>query len=299
MDIKLQQTIRLDYLSDPRLQERKIRLALLRLDLIHPLISGNKWFKLKENLKLAIAEKAASVLTFGGAYSNHLIATAAATKAAGLHSIGVVRGWHGAAQENPTLEACRALDMQLKFISREEYREKDSAAFQERIGREFPRSFVIPEGGNNAAGISGAAEIASYLPAEASHVALAVGTGTTMAGMALALPQKVPLLGFCALKNGEYLKNKLHQLIDHPYWELFTDAHEGGFAKHNTALISWMNLFYEQQQIPLDFVYTAKMMKRMFTLIESDYFPSGSHIICIHTGGLQGNSSIAQHLCYS
>lgn len=289
----------ISYLQDIRLQERQLKIGLLRLDQVHPVISGNKWFKLKENLRAAQTIKATTLLTFGGAYSNHLVATAAAAQAAGLKAIGLVRGWHGQARTTPTLEACRGYGMELQFLSREAYRLKTLPENLDALKKTFTDTYIIPEGGNNQAGIQGTAGIARWIPAAATHVAVAVGTGTTFIGMAQAVQQDIRLLGFTAMKGGDYLKEHIAPQLPPINWQLVTDGHEGGFGKHNPELIAFMNDFYRVQGIPLDFVYTGKMMKRIFRLIDEGFFPENSHLICIHTGGLQGNQSISGHLAFS
>lgn len=288
----------ISYLQDPMLQDHKVQIGLLRLDQLHPVISGNKWFKLKENLREAQLQGASGILTFGGAYSNHLIATAAAAKAMGLRSIGMVRGWHGQAKATSTLQSCREYGMTLHFLDREAYRLKALPENLEALKKSFPDTYILPEGGNNQAGISGAASIAQWIPEAATHVGVAVGTGTTLIGIGQALASDVKLLGFTAMKGGSYLEAYIASHLSATDWQLITDAHEGGFGKHSPELIAFMNGFYRSQGIPLDFVYTGKMMKRTFQLVTEGFFPEKSHLICLHTGGLQGNRSLAAHLAF-
>jgi 1-aminocyclopropane-1-carboxylate deaminase len=301
MAIDLQEKIRLDIIDNELLRTKGIQLSMLRLDEIHPLVSGNKWFKLKENIKDAIATGSRSLLTFGGAYSNHLSATAAAARAFGLVSVGVVRGLHGVENQTETLKQCAAMGMKLQFVSREDYAKKDEPVFLKELRIQYPDAYIIPEGGDNEQGVKGAGEIASFIPETTGYVALPVGTGTTFAGIRNQLDSDVNMLGFTAVKGGEYLtgeiKEKIHTNDQH--WQLITDYHFGGFAKYKPALITFMNEFYEAHHIPLDMVYTAKMMYGILDMVQHDYFPRDANIVCIHTGGLQGNSAVSQFLQYS
>ena len=291
------QPIRLDYIKEASLQARSIRLGLLRLDLVHPVISGNKWFKLQENIRFARDHQYAAVLTFGGAWSNHLVATAAACAKAGLAATGVVRGFHGEVVSSDTLEKCTALGMQLHFVSREDYKRKQDPAYLAALSDRFKHPFIIPEGGNNALGMLGARAIAAYIPEDVTLVATAIGTGTTFCGIRQALAQHIGLLGFPVMKDGDHLRAELAAHIpEHPNWQLNSNYHWGGFARHKPELLSFMNGFYDRHNIPLDFVYTAKMMQGILDMIEKNEIQEGSHIICIHTGGLQGNSSIKNKL---
>ncbi len=301
MAIELREHIRIDYIRDEMLQAAGIRLGILRLDEIHALVSGNKWFKLKENIRRAKAAGANTLLSFGGAFSNHLLATAGAAQAHGLSAIGVVRGLH--ARDNPsvTLEECNQLGMQLVYVSREEYRQKDDAGYIEALQQKYPNAFIIPEGGNNEAGQQGAGAIAAYLPADTSLVTLAMGTGTTFAGIRAVLDNKVAMLGFPVMKGGSYLQQEIEKHIPmcQDNWTLSDQYHFGGFARYTDALLAFMNAFYQEHHIPLDFVYTGKMIYGIWDKIRSKEIPAGSHIVAVHTGGLQGNRSVGHLLSYS
>ncbi|WP_118972355.1 1-aminocyclopropane-1-carboxylate deaminase/D-cysteine desulfhydrase [Taibaiella koreensis] len=300
MAIKLQEQLRIDYPDDERLRHAGIRLGILRLDELHPRVSGNKWFKLEENLNAAREAGAMRLLTFGGAYSNHLLATAAAAHHLGWESIGMVRGLHAREALTGTLQECAALGMELVFLSREEYNEKESPRFLDILRSRYPQTWIIPEGGNNEAGTKGAGSITRYLPADSTHIAVAIGTGTTFAGIRATLDARIAMLGFPVMKGGAYLEAILKDRIPSTQnnWSLCDAYHFGGFGRHTEALLSFMNDFYERHRIPLDFVYTGKMMCGIFEMIEAGSLPPGSHVIAIHTGGLQGNRSIARHLCY-
>lgn len=280
----------------------QLQAAMLRLDLLHPEISGNKWFKLKCNLALAREAGKHTILTFGGAYSNHIAATAVACKTAGLQSIGIIRG-EAAATPSHTLLQAAANGMQLQFVSRETYRQKDTIAWEEQ----YPDAYLIPEGGHNAAGAQGCEEILSLVPTHAfSHIICAVGTGTTLAGLInSALPHQ-QLSGIVVLKGARYLADEVNQLLHSttagappPQWQLLHDFHGGGYARTSPALIDFINAFYRETRIPLDIVYTGKMMWGFRELVQQSYFPANSRILLIHSGGLQGNLSLSSNvLCF-
>jgi 1-aminocyclopropane-1-carboxylate deaminase len=297
MDIKLDH-IPIDYIA---LLEKdfNIRWGILRLDVIHPEISGNKWFKLQEQIREAQRQHCDTIITFGGAYSNHLIATAVLCHHLGLKCIGIVRGLHGKAVQSPTIEACTAYGMQLHFVSRVDYRLKDDLLYHQHWLQQYPGSFIVPEGGDNIYGRIGIADIAQYIPSDVNIVTTAIGSGTTCAGLISSLPINSTVWGFTAFKEGAYMQNKIAASLpeSHCNWEIFTAYHFGGFAKHNVALIDFMNDFYQKTQIPLDFVYTAKMIYGVLDLVARNSIRD-KHIISVHTGGLQGNSSLAGQLSW-
>ncbi|PUZ30339.1 1-aminocyclopropane-1-carboxylate deaminase [Chitinophaga costaii] len=267
---------------------------MLRLDQLHSTVSGNKWYKLKYNLEAALAEGRDTLLTFGGAWSNHLAATAAACNMLGMRSIGVVRG------ERPpnlsiTLQQVEANGMELVFISREEYRHATTAQWAIR----YPNAFVIPEGGGNAWGVRGCEDILSGVPAHASysHIMCAGGTGTTLAGLINSAGTHQEVIGIPVLKNAGWMQAAIAALLredtDLPRWQLFRDFHGGGYAKTTTALIAFINNFYTQTGIPLDIIYTGKMVMAFQELALGGHFAAGSRVLLVHTGGLQGNLSLA------
>lgn len=264
---------------------------MLRLDLIHPVISGNKWYKLKYNIEAAIRTNKNTVITFGGAYSNHLIATAEACKEYGLQSIGFVRGYHAQKHKTKTLLNCAACGMHLRFLSRKEYDEKNTVAFLGKLQKDYPHAYLIPEGGNNELGIKGTEEITKCISSKYTDVALSVGTGTTFQGIANKHNRHVRLHGFVPMKNGHYLSKNIH--TQHQNWQLIDDYHFGGFGKWNQELIGFMNEFYVCNKIPLDIIYTGKMMWGIKDLIFKNYFPPSTNLLCIHTGGLQGNGDVS------
>lgn len=280
----------LDDITSFFISDRPARVSMLRLDQLHPVISGNKWFKLKYNLEAAMNTGFSQVITLGGAYSNHLVATAAAAKACGLKSLGIVRGFHGKAQPTATLRTCAELGMRLHFVSREQYALKDTPAFISALGTSFG-GYIIPEGGDNELGRTGAMDIAAFIPATATHVCLPVGTGTTFAGLRNALPATMNITGFPALQDASLAAHIAeHTTPGHSVnWQLEPHFHFGGFARITPELVRFIRSFYAATTIPLDIVYTGKMMFGVAQLIREGIFPEQAHIVCIHTGGLQGN----------
>ena len=266
-----------------------ITLEIKREDLLHPFVSGNKFRKLKYNILQAKAENQTVLLTFGGAFSNHIAAVAYAGKEQGFETIGVIRGdeLRDKISENPTLSFAQECGMRFEFVTREAYRHKTETAFIEQLQVKFGSFYLVPEGGTNDLAVKGCEEILTEFDAHFDFVCSAVGTGGTISGLInSALPhQKV--LGFPALK-GDFLQNEIHKFVNNKNWELITDYHFGGYGKVTTEFIEWMNWFYAQTGIPLDPIYTGKMVFGVMDLIQRNYFPPKSKILMIHTGGLQG-----------
>ncbi len=268
---------------------KNISVSIKREDLIHPFVSGNKFRKLKYNLLQAKDENAATLLTFGGAYSNHIAAVAFSGKEQGFKTIGVIRGEELASkiQENPTLKFAQECGMQFEFVSRENYRLKENQDFISNLKQKRGNFYLIPEGGTNDLAIQGCQEILTDEDAEFVYICCAVGTGGTISGLInSALPhQKV--LGFPALK-GDFLQDEIRTFVKNQNWELILDYHFGGYGKINSELVRFINDFYQTTQIPLDPIYTGKMVFGIIDLIQKDYFPENAKILLIHTGGLQG-----------
>lgn len=268
-------------------------ISILRLDAIHPIISGNKWYKLQYNLEAAIQQKCTGILTFGGAFSNHLIATAAAAQANNLSSIGMVRGMLDPTKDlNPVLQQCQNYGMKLVFLSREDYAQKEELPFLEKLNKKYPQYYIIPEGGANDAGRKGMQSLAQHIPPNCSHILLCVGSGTTFAGLRNVLPSHQHLLGFAPMKGGKYLTEEVKRHIQCPqdvHWEITDRFHFGGFGKTTDELNSFMQEFPKQYGFELDRVYTAKMMYGLKQMLFEKAFPSHAKILCIHTGGLTGN----------
>lgn len=273
-----------------------VHLAIKREDLLHPHISGNKFRKLKYNMLEAKALGADKLLTFGGAYSNHIAATAAAGKEYGLKTIGIIRGEELAEKpySNPTLSFARGCGMQFEFISREDYRKKNENDFIKGLKNKFGDFYLVPEGGTNTHAIRGCEEILTEEDELFNYIACAVGTGGTISGIINTASPRQKVLGFPALKVD--LSVDIAKFAQQGNWTLITDYHFGGYAKVNEELITFINDFYAETNIPLDPVYTGKAVFGVIDLINKGYFPENSNILIIHTGGLQGIAGMNKEL---
>lgn len=273
----------------PLLEEKGITLCLKREDTIHPFISGNKYRKLKYNLLEAKRQEHTALLTFGGAFSNHIAATAFAGKEAGLKTIGIIRGeelkdsW----TENPTLKLAKEHGMEFHFVSRSDYREKDTSTFYERLKSLFGDFYLLPEGGTNALAVKGCEEILTEADMEFDFVCSCVGTGGTVAGLINSAKPHQTVLGFPALK-GDFLKQDILKFARNENWEFIPDYHFGGYAKVDERLIDFINTFKKETQIPLDPIYTGKMLFGILDKVKQGFFKPGISILAIHSGGLQG-----------
>lgn len=276
-------------ISLPLLTEKKIYLSIKREDLIHPLVSGNKFRKLKYNLIEAKKQGFNTILTFGGAYSNHIVATAYAGKWHGFKTIGIIRGEElsGKWEANPTLQLASDDGMQLKFISRDGYRKTKNPSYLKKLQQEFESSYILPEGGTNTLAVRGCEEILTPEDAGFGVVCCAVGTGGTLAGIINSSLENQRVLGFPALK-GNFLSEDIRKFAHKDNWELVEDYHFGGYAKLTAELIDFINGFKAQTQIPLDAIYTGKMVYGILDLVKKNYFFPKTKILAIHTGGLQG-----------
>ncbi len=274
-----------------------ISLSIKREDRIHSFVSGNKFRKLKYNLLEAKKEKHHTIVTFGGAYSNHIAAVAYACQEENIQSIGIIRGEELAfkVKENPTLQFALKCGMKLEFISREKYRTKETDAFLEELKGKYSPFYLVPEGGTNALAIKGCQEILTKDDADFDYICCAVGTGGTIAGIINSANKNQKILGFPALK-GDFLTNEINKYANNSNFTLITEYHFGGYAKVNTNLINFVNQFYLNTNIPLDTVYTGKMVYGVMDLIQKKYFPNNSKILMIHTGGLQGNEGMNKQL---
>ncbi len=273
----------------PFLREKGIHLYLKREDTIHPFISGNKYRKLKYNLLEAKKQGKETLLTFGGAFSNHITAAAYAGHEQGIKTIGVIRGeelvekW----QNNPTLQLAHEHGMRFHFVSRSDYRLKNEPSFLQTLKEQFGDFYILPEGGTNALAVKGCTEILTDADAPSDYICSAVGTGGTLAGLINASQLHQTVLGFPALK-GDFLSDEIRTFVDSDRWRLVTDYHFGGYAKVDQQLVSFINLFKQTTGTPLDPIYTGKMLFGIFDLIKQDVFEPGTQILAIHTGGLQG-----------
>ncbi len=264
-------------------------LYIKREDLLHPHISGNKFRKLKYNLAQAKKETKTSLLTFGGAFSNHILAVAAAGNENGFKTIGIIRGeeLQNKIAENPTLQKAQDFGMVFEFVSRENYRQKNNQDFIVKLAEKFGDFYLLPEGGTNDLAVKGCEEILIQSDESFDYICCAVGTGGTISGLINCSKSSQQVLGFPALK-GDFLREDICKFVQNPNWELVTDYHFGGYAKVTTELVQFINDFYQKHQIPLDPIYSGKMVFGVLDLIKKEWFPKGSKILLIHTGGLQG-----------
>ncbi|WP_415894004.1 1-aminocyclopropane-1-carboxylate deaminase/D-cysteine desulfhydrase [Neptuniibacter sp. PT8_73] len=277
-----------------------VKLYLLRLDLTDEIVSGNKWFKLKYNLQHALEKGYSSVLSFGGAYSNHIHALAKAGSSFGIKTIGVIRG-EAEYANNPTLKDARAWGMELCFVNRQEYRLRHDFEYLETLKTRFNNPLIVPEGGSNKFAVQGAREIITpeiLAKVNPDQIVLACGTGGTLAGVALSVPD-VPVLGIPVLKKAGFLFSDIENLMTESgvgptdNWDLDLEGHCGGYAKVSNDLLAFMECMLKEYQLPLDQIYTAKMLSHLLKRIERGDYEEGSAILAIHTGGLQGARSLA------
>ncbi|WP_442902386.1 1-aminocyclopropane-1-carboxylate deaminase/D-cysteine desulfhydrase [Flavobacterium sp.] len=279
------------------LKNSAIALYIKREDQLHPYVSGNKFRKLKYNVAQAQKEKKDTLLTFGGAFSNHILAVAAAGKEQGFKTIGIIRGeeLNDKMAENPTLQKAQEFGMVFDFVSREAYRHKNSDAFLEQLNEKYGDFYLMPEGGTNDLAIKGCEEILTSDDADFDYICCAVGTGGTISGIINCSKNGQQVLGFPALK-GDFLSEDIRKFAKNDNWKLIADYHFGGYGKVSAELIFFINKFYQQYNIPLDPIYTGKMVFGVFDLIEKNWFPENSKILLIHTGGLQGIAGMNQVL---
>ena len=274
-----------DKIHGSLLENKKVELDVLRLDKIHPVISGNKWFKLKYHLDNFNAGNYKGIVTFGGAWSNHILATACACYLQKINCVGIIRGERPKSPSATLIEAGK-FGMELKFISREDYSLRKTEGFFDLLTKEFPDYYTIPEGGAGPEGEKGAGEILQHIDRKNyTHIACAVGTGTMFNGIKNALSPNQQLVGIVVLKGWKEEKNS-------NTGKLICDYHFGGYAKYNAALIGFMNDLFRSTGIPTDIVYTGKLAYAIFDMLKNDHFHPASKILMIHSGGLQGNVSV-------
>ena len=280
-------------IDSPLLRDKGIQLFIKRDELIHPDLQGNKWRKLKYNLERARQLEQDTLLTFGGAFSNHIHATAAAGHLFNFSTIGIIRGEEHT-PANPTLQDAINWGMQLHYISREEYRKKTDKEFIEQLHVKYGDFYLIPEGGNNEYAIKGCAEIIEELEQEYDYICVDCGTGATASGIIYGSQSRSQILVFPVLKNADFLTHDINAslaaITDVKFnnWQLIHDYHFGGFAKTTPELFRFINDFEKEFGIMLDPVYTGKMFYGIHDLIKNNYFRKGARILVIHTGGLQG-----------
>tara|TARA_B100000780_G_scaffold108652_1_gene76000 strand:- start:559 stop:1497 length:939 start_codon:yes stop_codon:yes gene_type:complete len=286
----------------PELQDNNYQLFIKREDKIHPLVSGNKFRKLKYNLQEASSQQKKTLLTFGGAYSNHILATAVAGNLKNFQTIGIIRGDElgidisKTLANNTTLRTAFEHGMKLEFISRESYRSKTTTSFLKNIQEKYGDFYLIPEGGTNNLAIRGCEEILTKEDHQFDYICSCVGTGGTIAGIINSAQKLQKILGFPALKGG-FLKNEIQQYSNtQDNWQLIHDYHFGGYGKYTDELIHFINKFKTATKIPLDPIYTGKMMFGVLDMIKKNRFSNGSKILIIHSGGLQGIEGFNQRL---
>ena len=315
-------SIPLQLIQHPLFAEKGLTLEILRTDKTDPVISGNKWFKLKHNLLEAKQQGHKTLLSFGGPYSNHLHALAAAGKADHFNTIGIIRGEQHLPL-NPTLSDITEQGMKLYYINRQTYRNKHLPEVIEQLkqliadddpfneGPHARQFYLVPEGGTNKLAVSGAAEIAPFIPEDADYICVPCGTGGTIAGIIAGLStstevknrRRQSILGYPAMKGAQFLEPIIAGLIEEQnlpttpvLWKLFYDWNFGGFGKINEALALFIDDFEKKYPVELDPIYTAKMMYGIVSMAEKEFFPRGSRIIAVHTGGLQGKRGMQQKI---
>lgn len=269
--------------------ENRVSLYIKREDLIHPYVSGNKYRKLKYNLAILENSSFDSLVTFGGAFSNHIAATAFACMEKGINCVGVIRGeelWK-CIGDNPTLKFAQECGMKFEFVTREQYRNKDSDDFKNYLFAKYGNCFVLPEGGSNPLAVKGCEEILTDQDVDFDYICCAVGTGGTVSGVINSANSRQKVIGFSMLK-GDFLQQEICKFAKNDNWYLETNYHFGGYAKVTPELIDFINDFYQRTNIPLDPIYTGKLVYGVLDLIKRKYFQEGSKILMIHTGGLQG-----------
>lgn len=274
--------------------KKRLTLEVLRTDRIHPIVSGNKYFKLKYHLEAAHEQAMTGLISMGGAYSNHLLAIACICHSQKLKSVGIIRGEEPSSY-SPTLQQAKQFGMELRFVTRETYQNKPQ--LEAYFRNQYQNYYWVNEGGRSTLGVKGAAEIL-LLPTinDYTHILCAAGTGTMMAGLLNAakagqLVCGIPVLKIADQKNNDLL-HFLEEQSSNRQYSIQYDFHEGGYAKKSTALLSFMNELFRDHQLPSDFVYTGKLFRAIYTLSDKDFFPPGSKLLIIHSGGLQGNQSL-------
>lgn len=279
----------------------KVNVFMKRIDLVHPVISGNKWYKMKYNIVEMQNLGLNTMLTFGGAYSNHIHAAAHAGKIFGFKTIGLIRG----EEHNPlnvTLQAAVDEGMELHYVDRTTFRKRETEDFLNSIKEQFGQVYILPVGGTNTIALKGCTEIIDQFDIDFDHICSASGSGGTFAGLVAGLNGRKHAIAFPALKGGEFLEEVISELIleytgkSFSNWKLNNDYHFGGFAKLSKELIEFTHKFNELNGFELDYIYTNKMMFGITDQINQGFFKSGETIVAIHSGGLQGNEGMKEKI---
>lgn len=276
----------------------EVELHILREDEIHPTISGNKFRKLKYNLIEFQKGNFDSILTFGGAYSNHISAVAAAGKEFGIKTFGIIRGEEivDRIQENPTLTFAQNCGMNLHFVSRENYRNKNEDNFIQNLKTQFGNIYILPEGGTNEFAVKGCEEILGNHTENFDFICCAIGTGGTISGIINSSENHQETLGFPALKSADFLIDEIKNYTSRSNWRLIQEFHFNGYGKVNNELLDFINDFKSRFDVTLDPIYTGKMMYGIMKLIKENHFPKNTKVLAVHTGGLQGIEGMNQKL---
>jgi len=282
-------TSTLEKVTDPHFERQQIELWIKRDDQLHPIVSGNKWRKLKFILRHALELGSDTLISMGGIYSNHLHALAYAGHALGLKTIGLIRG-EPPEPLTPTLQDCQQWGMELRFVSRSDYRLLRQYREHFDLPGIEPGQYWLPEGGAQALALQGVAELVKEIDIPFDLLCLPCGTGTTLAGCIAALDGTKKVIGFAALKNADFLTGDVESLLTKPYnnWQISQNYHGGGFAKTTPELLEFIRTFELIQRVPLEPVYTGKMLYGLYDMIAKGCFAPGQRIIAVHTGGLQG-----------
>ncbi len=288
--------VRIDH---PVTRRNGVQLSMLRLDLLHPEFGGNKWFKLKYNIAQMKKEGKKTLLTYGGAHSNHIAAVAAAGKEFGFRSIGIIRGEELHPLSNPTLKRAAENGMELHFISRDLYKRKHTEAEREKLKAQFGDVYFVPEGGANELATKGCGEILLYIQEDFDFIVCACGTGSTLAGIIPHLRKNQMAIGIPVLADALFLEEDIKKLLPagsdlSRQWKLYHDYSFGRYGSVTKELIRFVKDIREDTGIPLDYIYTAKMLFATLDLIDKGVFLKGEKVIALHTGGLQGNQRIEE-----
>ena len=300
-NIYINENTPIERVNDPFITERKITLWIKREELNHPFMSGNKWHKLKYNLQEAQNQGKKTLLTFGGAYSNHIYAVSAAGKIFNFNTIGIIRGEEHLPL-NPTLEFAQENGMTLHYMNREKYRKKDSLEILNELKKTFGDFYFLPEGGTNQLAVKGCSEIIDSLQEDYDYICCPCGTGGTLAGLVSGLKGKKFALGFAVLKGAGFLKENVASLVQNTdkfnyyNWDINLDYHFGGYAKFDKQLLNFVYSFSSQNKIPIEPIYSGKMLFGIYELVSRGFFKEGSIIIAIHTGGLQGLKGLSERI---
>jgi len=287
-------------LHHPLFDKFDVRVSIKRDDLIHPIISGNKWRKLKYNLLTAKSNAKEGIVSFGGAYSNHIHALAYACKLKGLKSVGTIRG-EPHYSDNATLSQAASFGMTFDFVSRKEYRERAEPMYLQQLQKKYPNYLIVPEGGSNQLALQGVSEVVTELKQQTNwdYLLTPVGSGGTIAGLLSAADQGSQVIGVSVLKQEGYLEQEVCALlatigVQAKNWQVVNQYHCGGYAKFTQKDQQQMIEFAKQLDIPLEPIYSGKLILAFFDMLQNHYFQPNSHIILLHTGGLQGLKGLAE-----